>query len=373
MTEEQNYSIEPLTKLFLYELRRSGVLPRGLLIRLLERGLALLPLEPAIYEDFLQVYGSAEAKIGEIGFKVQASWEELLARAQKNLDACVRLGIDVFLMTEAEYPELLAACRDAPIVLFCRGNWEAYAHADHYLAVVGSRKMTAYGMRFLEQALPPVIRQNTAIISGMARGCDSKAHELALENDGFTVACLAYGLDTCYPPEHRRLQEEIAERGLLISEHAPGVPPLKSYFSARNRLISGLAEALFIVEAGQKSGALITAEFAANQGRDVLVLPGSVFQPSSAGCNRLLRDGATPVLDYGDILVSFGIDSLPQMIASQVKRDPLLQALAEGEKSEMELAQMLGLEMTDLRIRLTRHEAEGMVFKTKGRYFLTSL
>ncbi len=364
-----------LTNLYIYELRREGILSRKLTLHLLSNGLA--NWQVTLYDTWLrELAGRGDEnnrELLEAAHVLAREGERVFEKAQYTLALCQMVGCSTVLLGEEDYPELLAACADAPIVLFYQGNLAAYHESEAYLGVVGSRKMTAYGQRFLAEALPRLVGLKIAVISGLARGIDTRAHELTLRHGGFTVACLAHGLDTCYPPEHWQIKEEIAENGLLISEHAPGVPALKSYFSARNRLISGLAEALFLVEAGQKSGALITAEFAANQGRDVLALPGSIYWPSSAGCNRLIRDGATPVLDYGDILMAFGLDHFPLMMQENIRKEPLLAALAEGEKTEEELQAILGLGVTDLRIKLTGLEAEGLVFKTKGRYFLTSL
>jgi DNA processing protein len=170
------------------------------------------------------------------------------------------------------------------------------------VALVGARAASEYGLRSARRLAADLARAGLVVVSGLARGIDGAAHEAALEAGGRTVAVLAGGLDHVYPPEHGALARRIAECGALASEFPLGTPPLAAYFPLRNRLISGVAEAVVVVEARVRSGSLVTARHALEQGRDVLVVPGPVDAPTSEGSNRLLRDGARPALDASDVL-----------------------------------------------------------------------
>ncbi len=360
---------EHLTKLILYQLRRENILSRSQLRPLFEIGIARIGAD---LEEFLEFLAINPAITEPELYTFRERWPQLMQAARYHLAACQREGINLTALSDPDYPELLDACRDAPFILFYKGALDAYNQLPYKLAIVGSRKMTGYGIRFAEQEVSQLMHYGIAIISGMARGVDTKAHEICLKKQGFTAACLAHGLDLCYPSEHRHMKEKIAREGILFSEHAPGVEPLRSYFPARNRLISGLAQGVLVIEGGKKSGSLITAEFAASQGREVLAVPGSVFQPTSEGCNRLIRDGAMPILDYRDILVTLGID-LVEAYGNKQKSalSPLLEKLETQDYSEIELSDALTMPLTELKQQLVRLEADGTIQYRQGRYFLT--
>jgi len=203
------------------------------------------------------------------------------------------------------YPSKLKEIRSAPKELFYLGNLEILKNKSA-LAIVGTRKATSYGKKVLRAIIPDICLRNIVIVSGLAYGIDVLAHELALENKGKAVVVLAGGLDQIYPPEHKLFAQKIIKSGgLLISEHAPGVEYLRQHFPARNRIISGLSDATLVVEAKKKSGALITANFAFSQKRQLFAAPGDVFSPQSQGVNGLFEKGALPVQDSGDIFKFF--------------------------------------------------------------------
>lgn len=360
-------------RLILYRMRSERLLERKLLYPLFFQGLTDVEANYASFLAFVREqspddFRNAEADLEALG----EVWSGLASLADTDFQVCRELGIDIVALGDDDYPLLLAESRDAPLILFYKGRIDLLCTTEHFLAVVGSRRMTAYGRRFVEEVIPPVLPYGVGIISGLARGIDTLSHLAALQNQGFTIACLAHGLDSCYPPEHRDIMREIAEEGILLSEHAPGVKALKNFFPARNRLISGLSHAVLLVEAGLNSGSLITAEFAAMQGRDVLAVPGSVYQPNSVGCNRLIRDGAIPVLDYRDILVALAIDPAASDVNSDsVSRDPLLRELSAAPLSEYELAKRLDIPDKELRIRLVAYEAAGFISRSRGMLFLT--
>ncbi len=218
------------------------------------------------------------------------------------LEKLERAGVDVLTWLDESYPPLLRQADHAPPVLYIRGRLEP-ADRDA-VAVVGTRRPTPYGQTAARDLAATLAVHGVTVVSGLARGIDAYAHRAALEAGGRTLAVLGSGLDEVYPAEHRRLAEEIATRGALLTDYALGTRPEAANFPPRNRIISGLARAVVVVEAGEESGALITARFAADQGRDVFAVPGSIYNRASRGTNRLIQDGATPLLTPDDVLTS---------------------------------------------------------------------
>ena len=204
--------------------------------------------------------------------------------------------------SEAEYPALLRPVPAAPETLHVRGRLvdeDALA-----VAVVGSRRATPYGLDVAETMAADLAARGVTIVSGLARGIDSAAHRGALRVGGRTIAVLGSGVDVVYPPENRRLAEEIVERGALVSPFPPGTPPLPQHFPMRNRVIAGMSLAVVVVEAAERSGSLITARLAAELGREVLAVPGRVTAPESRGANRLIQDGVALALGWEDVIAA---------------------------------------------------------------------
>jgi DNA processing protein len=199
-----------------------------------------------------------------------------------------------------EFPALLKKIYDPPVVLFVKGEFQA--HDETAIAVVGTRAPTEYGKLTAERLTAALVNRGMTIVSGLARGIDTIAHQTALKSGGRTVAVLGSGLDMIYPPENRRLAQEITPHGVIISEYFFGAKPDASNFPRRNRIISGLAPGTLVIEAGETSGALITASAALEQGREVFAVPGSILSPKSLGPNRLIQDGAKLVTSVDDIL-----------------------------------------------------------------------
>lgn len=201
-----------------------------------------------------------------------------------------------------EYPANLKKIKYFPKILYFKGNLDVFQN-EHFFSVVGTRRASPYGKRVLRSILPEIAKRKIVIVSGLAKGIDILAHQIALENDCPTIAVLAGGLDQIYPPEHKNVAEKIIKSGgLIVSEHPAGTDYLRQYFPARNRIISGLSQATLVVEAGQKSGALITADFARKQERKVFSVPGNIFSPESRGTNQLFTKGALLVESSDDIL-----------------------------------------------------------------------
>ena len=240
------------------------------------------------------------------------------AEAKRELARCRSLGIKFYTCGAADYPKLLAEIFDPPTFLYCQGTVEP--RDELALAIVGSRRCTAYGLRTAERLATTLALAGVTIVSGLARGIDAAAHRGALKAGGRTLAVLATGLTSIYPPEHEPLARQVAENGALLTEMPLDQKPLAGLFPQRNRIISGLASGVLIVEASRKSGALHTARHAGEQGREVMAIPGPIDSLASEGCNDLIRDGATLVRNADDILAALG---------------PLMQPVTVGPKEEV--------------------------------------
>jgi DNA processing protein len=207
----------------------------------------------------------------------------------------------VVALDDPNYPALLKQIHDPPARLYVHGRLPA----EPMIAIVGSRRATPYGQRAARRLARDLSELGVVVVSGLARGIDAAAHRGALEGGSPTVAVMATGLDRIYPPEHAELAQAIAQSGAVITEAEPGTPPLPGRFPVRNRIISGLSLGVIVVEAAQRSGALITARMAAEQGRDVLCVPGSIENPLATGVHQLIKDGAKLVQTVEDVLDEF--------------------------------------------------------------------
>lgn len=220
------------------------------------------------------------------------------------LRRCRLLGIEIISEESPLYPENLKTVQDAPLILYMKGR---PLPQDRYaIAIVGSRRCSEYGRRVSEKLSSELAERGITIVSGLARGIDTTAHTGALKAGGRTAGVFASGLDRVYPPENRELVRKIIERGFVISEFPPGTRPDKENFPRRNRLISGLGLGVIVVEAEAESGALITADYGLEQGREVFAVPGSIFSKTSEGTNNLIKKGAKPVSSVEDIIEELG-------------------------------------------------------------------
>jgi DNA processing protein len=293
-----------------------------------------------------------------------AAAEAALPRVGTTLAALDRLGWRWWDSREPDFPPRLAALGDPPLGLFVRGTLPV----GPAVALVGARKASAYGREVAEWFGLELARAGVNVVSGMARGVDAAAHRGALGAGGPTTAVWGSGPDRIYPPEHDQLAAGIAEHGALLSEYPPGSPPLAHHFPERNRLIAGLAQAIVVVEADVRSGALITARLALDEGRDVLAVPGSVFAPLSAGPNGLLRSGAAPALTVGDILDVIGVEARPA--APDEPAQGLLAAFRPGTTLSVDdLAAATGMPVAAVLESLVQLELEGRVAREPdGRF-----
>jgi DNA processing protein len=267
------------------------------------------------------------------------------------------------------FPALLAAIHDPPGELYVRGSVEAATLSHPAVAVVGARACSAYGRSVTRSLTRDLAAAGLVVVSGMARGIDGEAHRGALEADGVTIAVLGCGIDRDYPAAHAELARRICERGLVVSEYEAGTEPAPWRFPARNRIIAGLCGATVVVEARERSGALITADFALEEGRDVLAVPGEITSALSAGTNALLKLGAAPVTSADDVLDLYGIarhatKSRPVGADAQA----LLVHLQDGPLTADELVRVSGLESARAAAGLIELELAGSISLEDGVY-----
>ncbi len=275
---------------------------------------------------------------------------------------------------DAGYPKLLREVADPPPVLFVKGT---LAEADAWaVSIVGTRRATVYGREVTEMLAGELARNGITIVSGMARGIDAIAHTAALKAGGRTLAVLGCGVDVVYPPEHRKLAQQIAEHGALISDYPLGTPPDALNFPPRNRIISGLSLGVVVVEADERSGALITAEFAADQGRDVFAVPGNIFNRTSRGTNRLIQQGAHIVLDAQSILEELNLNMVTDRVEveavmpeSDAERE-ILARLSHEPTSVDELVRNLAMPAADVTATLALMELKGLVRQATGTSYV---
>jgi DNA processing protein len=270
----------------------------------------------------------------------------------------------------AELPELLRQIHDPPPVLFVRGAGDPELLGSPSVAIVGARACSPYGAQVARMLGRELAAAGLVVVSGLARGVDGEAHRGALEAGGLTVAVLGCGIDRDYPAAHADLARRICEKGLIVSEYEPGVEPAPWRFPARNRIIAGLAAVTVIVEARERSGALITADFALEGGREVFAVPGEITGRLAVGTNRLLRQGAAPLTSPDDVLDLFGLAAAQRPRAPVVGPNarPVLDRLADGAAGADELVRATGLAPGPVAAALAELELAGLVAETDGRY-----
>ena len=280
-------------------------------------------------------------------------------------------GVETIPFTSAGFPANLKDLAHMPPVLFVRGE---IRDSDHLaIAVVGTRLASNYGRQVAEKLGQELARSGVTVVSGLARGIDTYAHRGALTAGGRTIAVLGCGVDVYYPPENRKLQDEIAGHGAVISEFPLGAEPLAMNFPKRNRVVSGLSRAVVAVEAGEKSGVLNTVAWALDQGRDVYAVPGNVTAQQSVGTNRLLREGAKPVLCAEDVLSELGLKVKREERARvEVAEDerPVLDFLSSEPVHVDDICEGVGVPMAGLLSVLFQLEMKGLVRQLPGKLFV---
>jgi len=268
------------------------------------------------------------------------------------------------------FPGLLAAIHDPPPQLYLRGAGEAEFLSEPTVAIVGARSCSAYGRSVTRSLARELAAAGLTVVSGMARGIDGEAHRGALDGGGRTVAVLGCGVDRDYPAAHAELARRIDARGLVVSEYEPGVEPAPWRFPARNRIIAGLCRATVVVEARERSGALITADFALEEGRDVLAVPGEITSALSAGTNALIRLGAIPVTCAEDVLEVYGLEpaTAPRAEPMGPAAEALLAWVRERPSTADELVRACAVDPGQAAAALTELELSGSVTLEEGVY-----
>jgi len=304
----------------------------------------------------------------------------LLQRVEKDMRWLNAQDHHLLVLGQTAYPSLLAQITDPPVLLFCRGNLAVFELFK--IAMVGSRNPTRMGIKYAEQFAQQLASLGIAVTSGLAVGIDGASHRGALSVDGITIAVLGSGCDVIYPARHSKLAQQIEERGLIISEFPLGTPAYPVNFPRRNRVVTGMSLGTLVVEAQIRSGSLISARLAMEQGREVFALPGSIQSRQSRGCHKLIRDGAKLVDNLGQILEE--LDSLAQFQSQQqlqhqktnvsLKLSPTksaIMALLGAEPIVLDqLCSLLGQEVSELLAALVELEIDGIIVNDAGGYCL---
>jgi len=292
----------------------------------------------------------------------------------KYLAKVMAQGVEILTWDDELYPPRLKEIDQPPPVLYIRG---AFTTEDFWaVAVVGTRRVSAYGRQVAEELAMFLAANGVTVVSGLARGVDAIAHHGALKAGGRTIAVLGCGVDRIYPPEHTQLAEKVMASGALISDYAPGTPPEASNFPPRNRIISGLSMATVVVEAGETSGALITAQFAVDQGRDVFAVPGNILAPQSIGTNRLIAQGARPMLSVSDLLDVLNLTRVTEqctvrkVLPADGTESKLMNVLTHEPLHMDEIRNLTGLPIERVSATLVMMELKGLVRQVGGLNYI---
>ena len=319
-------------------------------------GLISAGLPARVVENFIQVRNSVDLN--------------------KVMEKVTSQGVKVYTWEDEIYPKRLKEIDQPPPVLFVKGTINV--EDDWAVSVVGTRKVTPYGRQVAAEIARYLAENGITVVSGLARGVDAIAHQTALQAGGRTFAVLGSGVDVIYPPEHRKMAEEISQQGAVISDYPMGTQPESTNFPPRNRIIAGLSLATIVVEAGETSGALITAKFAVDQGRDVFAVPGSILAPQSDGTNRLIEQGARPLLRMSEILDVLKLENIPEKQTSRktlsVSKDEksVLQYLTQEPLHIDEICNLSTLPIQTVSATLTMMELKGLVKHVGGMNYVAA-
>ena len=301
---------------------------------------------------------------------------DFLSDPEEELNKVNKIGARIITFHDKEYPELLREIDYPPVLLYAMGK--RIPEDQFCISIVGSRNPTQYGIRMAQDFSYRLARMGFGIVSGMARGIDTCAHKGALKAGGYTIAVLGTGIDWIYPKENKGLFQNIREHGTIITEFPMGSPPEAKNFPLRNRIISGISKGVLVVEAAKRSGSLITASFALNQGREVFAIPGSVESLRSKGTHYLIKQGAKLVEDVYDIIEEFGIDWEEKEIGQQKKEHIRLdsrekriyECLSEYPVSVDEIIRKTDMDASEVLSNLLKMELKGIVTQLPGKMFV---
>jgi len=334
-------------------------------------GPARLKMLAAHFSSLEAAWNADERSLARAGLDQRTIASLLETRRTLDLDAIQRqlddLGASALTLEDGDYPALLKELPDAPPVLYVRGT---LSDRDHWaVAIVGTRKASHYGRDTAFRLAYDLAREGLTVVSGLALGIDAAAHQGALEGGGRTIAVLPCGIDAVYPPEHRDLARRVADQGALVTEFPPGTGAESKNFPPRNRIISGLALGVIVVEAPEKSGALLTAESAAEQGREVFAVPGQTTSIASKGSNRLIQDGAKLIMSIDDILTELNLTrdaaqtrvEVAHIAPASSQEQQILEQLSAEPLHIDDLCRLLGLPVATVSSTLALMELKGMV------------
>ncbi|MDD2921580.1 MAG: DNA-processing protein DprA [Anaerolineales bacterium] len=334
----------------------------------------------AYFGDLESAWGADPIQLAESGLGAKVIERVIAARKNADLDQIWEKiesqGIKILTWQDEAYPTRLKEIDQPPPVMYIRGE---YLPDDLFaVAIVGTRQATPYGRQVTEELAAFLASNGITVVSGLARGVDAIAHHAALNAGGRTIAVMGTGVDKIYPPEHQKLAEKIIERGALVSDYAPGTPPDASNFPPRNRIISGLSLAIVVVEAGETSGALITAEFAAEQGREIFAVPGSILAPQSKGTNKLIQNGALPLLSVNDLMQALDFNRVGEhktarkILPADETEARLLTVLGSEPKHVDEIRDQADLPIEKVSATLALMELKGMVRQLGGMNYVAA-
>lgn len=318
------------------------------------------------------------------------SWSDMKLRDQALRRAAKYQSQNIFALdiTDRAYPAKLLNISGYPAILFCEGDGMRYLNQTPLrITIVGTREPTPYGLKATEMITAALSVYDCAIISGLAKGVDALVHQTTIVKGGFTAAVTAGSTDIYYPYQNKNLQQKISEKGVIISEHPPGTKPVKYYFPARNRILSGLADVIIVTESPNHSGTLITTSFATDQNRDVYAVPGNIIQSTSRGCNRLIMDGAALLDEPSQIIERYSLEMRSKQADKFNKLDPtcskpteidlidneklIITCLSSHAMNADELAAELKITIDKVTALLTGLELKNRIRRIKGQYFLT--
>lgn len=327
--------------------------------------------EPAeLFEEITNFKEEVIEIVGEFNYKkLVALMDDVYIESY--LRALIQNGIECVTIYSDKYPEKLKEIIEPPFVLFTKGDLELLNTKS--VAIVGTRKPTAYGRSVTKEISSCLAKNDIAIVSGMALGVDTIAHESALEVDGKTIAVLGSGFNYIYPSQNFELSKIIQNKGLLVTEYRPSMEPRPYNFPVRNRIIAGLADAIVITEAGEKSGSLHTKEYALDCGRDVYAVPGSIYGEQSKGTNNLIKSGqAICLTNVNDILQDFNLKPVQNKkkdIQLDISESAIVNLLEDGEKHFDEISTKCKIDAKTLNSYLTRLQIRGIIKKLGGNYY----
>jgi DNA processing protein len=330
------------------------------------------------FGDVCNAWGASTATLQALGFDRRTIESFVVQRSRLDLaaelDRVIQQGVTVLTWDSPDYPPLLMNIPDPPPVLYVRG--ELLPRDDWALAVVGTRRSTVYGREATRALVSGLAAGGVTIVSGLARGIDTHAHQIALEAGGRTVAVLGNGVDIIYPAQNHKLAYRIVENGALVSEYPLGTQPEGGNFPRRNRIISGLSLGVLVVEGSKHSGAMITADYAAEQGREIFAVPGSIMSPNSAGPNQLIQQGAKLVTTIGDVLEELNLTMVAEqaeareIIPDNDTEAVLLRHLSSEPVHVDELGRAAGLPINEVASTLTVMELKGKVRQVGGMQYV---